>query len=111
MPLFHFHEEKLKCPYRGCGKTFERPAVLTDSSTLPRENYYACPFCQSKIDLQIEDMKIVNIKANEYPGVVLDSPAKCPRHFGFLNTSPTDAPLPDECLACPKVLQCTVRKK
>jgi DNA-directed RNA polymerase subunit RPC12/RpoP len=106
----HIHDEKLRCPYKGCGKSFDKPAVLTDTSTTPRETYYACPYCQSKIDIQVDDMKIVNIKPAEYPKV-LDSPAKCPRHFGFLNTIPQETPIPEECLLCPKVLQCTVRQK
>ncbi len=106
----HFHKEKLRCPYNGCGKTFDKPTVLTDISTMPRENYYACPFCNSKIDILVENMKIVDIKATEYPKV-FDSPAKCARYFGFLNSIPKDAPIPDECLICPKVLQCGTRRR
>ena len=104
------HKEKLKCPYNGCGKTFGKPTVLTDVSTIPRKNYYACPFCNSKIDILVENMKIVDIKATEYPKV-FDSPAKCARYFGFLNSIPKDAPIPDECLICPKVLQCGTRRR
>ncbi len=111
MPLFHAHEDKLRCPYSGCGKTFEKPAILTDQSAIPRKTYYACPYCQSKIDILVDGMKVVGVKATEFSKVVLDSPAKCPLHFQFLSTTPTDAPVPDECLACPKVLQCDIRKK
>ena len=109
-PLFHGHGEKLKCPYKGCGKSFEKPTVLTDTSTIPRQSYYACPYCMSKIDVVVEGMKIVDVKPAEYPKV-FDSPAKCAHFFGFLNTIPKDAPIPDECLICPKVLQCSVRRK
>jgi DNA-directed RNA polymerase subunit RPC12/RpoP len=112
MPHFHVHvsDEKLRCPYKGCGKSFEKPSVLTDLSTIPRETYYACPYCSSKLDILVEDMKIVSVKPTEYPKV-FDSPAKCARYFGFLNRISKDAPVPDECLICPKVLQCTVRKQ
>ena len=110
MPPFHIHNEKLKCPYKGCGKTFEKPTVLTDSSTIPRKSYYACPYCNSKIDLIVENMKIVNVKPTEYL-TVFESPAKCAHYFGFLNAIPKNASIPDECLVCPKVLQCSIRKR
>lgn len=104
----HYHREKLKCPYNGCGKSFDKPTVLTDSSTLPRESYHACPYCNSKIDILMEGMKIVQVKATEYPKV-FDSPAKCAHYFGFLDSLPKGVAIPDECLICPKVLQCSVR--
>ena len=106
---FHFHDEKLKCPYKGCGKSFEKPAVLTDSTVMPRETYYACPYCQSKLDIMVENLRIVRVKPTEYPKV-FESPAKCVHYFGFLNTIPREISLPDECLVCPKVLQCSVRQ-
>ena len=106
---FH-HPGKLKCPYKGCGKSFEKPAVLTDPSTFPRQSSYACPFCMSKIDLTVDGLKVVNIRALDYPKV-FDSPAKCAHFPGLLNSSLTDRPIPDECLVCPKVLQCSVRNR
>ena len=106
----HSHKEQLKCPYNGCGKAFDKPTVLTDSSTIPRENYYACPYCSSKIDIIAENMKIVRVKPTEYPKV-FNSPAKCAQYFGFLNSLPNEAPIPNECLICPKVLQCSFRRR
>jgi hypothetical protein len=110
MHLHIHHEAKLKCPYKGCGKSFERPAVLTDSSTLPRKTNYACPFCMSKIDLTVENLKVVDVKPLEYPKV-FDSPAKCAHYSGLLDATLTDRALPEECLICPKVLQCMLGKK
>jgi DNA-directed RNA polymerase subunit RPC12/RpoP len=104
----HSRKERLKCPYNGCGKSFDKPTVLTDSSAIPRESYYACPYCNSKIDILVEGVKIVGVRATEYPKV-FDSPAKCAHYFGFLDSLPKDAAIPDECLICPKVLQCSVR--
>ncbi len=114
MPLFKAFSrvrggEHLHCPYKGCEKDFERPTVLTDLSSVPRQSYYACPFCMSKIDVVTEGMRIVDVKPVDYPATVFDSPAKC-AHFssgqiGF------DGAVPDECLICPKVLQCDRRKK
>jgi DNA-directed RNA polymerase subunit RPC12/RpoP len=104
------HEEKIKCPYKGCEKTFDKPALLTDTSTIPRQTYYACPYCMSKIDIIVEKMKIVGAKPTEYPKV-FDSPAKCAHYFGFLNSIPKEMSIPDECLVCPKVLQCAAKKR
>jgi len=64
----------------------------------------------SKIDIVVENMKIVGVKSTEYPKV-FDSPAKCAYYFGFLNSIPKDMPIPDECLVCPKVLQCSVKRR
>jgi len=113
VPLFHgfghSHSDHLRCPYKGCEKTFEKPTMLTDQSKIPRESYYACPFCMSKIDLVTENMRVVNVKAVEYPPTVFDSPAKCAHFSGLLGLA--NGPIPDECLVCPKVLQCDARKR
>ena len=106
----HSQKERLRCPYKGCGRSFGKPTVLTDSSRIPRETYYACPFCNSKIDIVVDGMKIVGVRSSEYQEV-FESPAKCVHYFGFLNSVPNDAPIPDDCLICPKVLQCSLRKR
>ena len=111
MPHFHMHHaEKLRCPYKGCEKSFDKPTVLTDASKVPRETYYACPHCMSKLDVLVDNMKIISVKPTEYPKV-FDSPAKCAHTFGFLTSIPKELPIPDECLICPKVLQCSIRKR
>jgi hypothetical protein len=114
LPLFggHSHShgghDKLKCPYNGCGKAFDKPTVLTDRSSIPRSSYYACPFCMSKIDIVTDNMRVVDVKPVEYPPTVFDSPAKCAHYSGGLLGT---GPLPDECLVCPKVLQCETRRR
>ncbi|MCJ7763119.1 hypothetical protein MUP38_06680 [Candidatus Bathyarchaeota archaeon] len=110
MGHFHLHDDKLHCPYKGCEKTFDKPTVLTDASTIPRQTHYACPYCMSKLDIVTEGLKIINVRATEYP-TVFDSPAKCAHFSGLTNSLPQDAPLSDDCLVCPKVLQCNIRKK
>jgi DNA-directed RNA polymerase subunit RPC12/RpoP len=104
------HVEKLRCPYDGCGKEFERPTVLTDSSTMPRKSFYACPHCMSKIDIRTENLKIVSVNALEY-GKVFDSPAKCSHFSSFLSAMSKDIAVPDDCLMCPKILQCGIKKQ
>ena len=113
MQLFHgthSHEERLKCPYKGCEKIFDKPTVITDTSVLPRQTHYACPYCMSKVTLITEKNRVVEVKPQEYP-MVFDSPAKC-AHFSGLLHAPGQSILTDEeCLICPKVLQCNKRKK
>ena len=110
MSILHpHHGEKLKCPYKGCGKSFDRFTTVTDSSTLPRRTYYACPHCMSKIEVLTENLKIVGIKPIEY-AKVFDSPAKCAHYSGFLSALSKDMAIPDECLVCPKILQCGIKK-
>jgi hypothetical protein len=64
----------------------------------------------SKIDIVTDKFKVVDVRPTEYP-TVFDSPAKCAYFSGTLDALPPDAPLPDECLICPKVLQCTIRRR
>ena len=33
-------------------------------------------------------------------------PPKCPHGFGYLKKRDKDAPIPDECLSCPGMLEC-----
>jgi hypothetical protein len=103
-------EGKLQCPYKGCEKHFDKPTVITDTSTLPRQTHYACPYCMSKLEIITEKNKITQIKPTEYP-TVFDSPAKCAHYSGLLNQPAESRFLQDECLVCPKVLQCNLRKK
>ena len=90
MPLFggrgslHSHGDgQLRCPYKGCEKTFDKPTLLTDQTRIPRESYYACPFCMSKIDIVTDHERVIDIKASDYPATVFESPAKC-AHFSRL---------------------------
>jgi hypothetical protein len=102
---------KLKCPYKGCEKSFNKPTVITDASTVPRQTHYACPHCMSKLEIVTQNMKITQIKAMDYP-TVFDSPAKCAHFSGGLGGGMFGVgALPDECLVCPKAMQCNQRKK
>jgi len=111
MSRLHLHRmPKLKCPYEGCRKSFERPTILTDPSTTPRKTFYACPHCMSKIDLRVENFRVVDVKATEY-AKVFGSPAKCAHYSGFMDAVLRDVPIPDDCLVCPKILQCGIKKR
>ena len=36
-------------------------------------------------------------------------PSECPHHFGYLANRPKDVPIPQECLTCPKIVDCMLR--
>jgi len=110
MQLFHGHEQKLQCPYKGCEKLFDKPTVITDTNTIPRQTHFACPYCMSKLTLITEKNKILEVKPTEYP-TVFDSPAKFAHYSSLLHMPGETMLTQDECLICPKVLQCNIRKK
>lgn len=108
MPL---QSENLTCPYDKCAKTFEQPVVLTNLSKTPRETYYACPYCFSKLEIALENqenLSSVSVKTSDNADVT--SPQKCSHHLGYLATLQNDGSIPDECLTCPKLIQCMVKK-
>jgi len=82
----------ITCPNTGCGKTFQKALVLTDLAKKPRTTYYACPHCLSKVEIVVKEET---------------SSLECIYYFGFLKTLPKKTPVPDYCLTCPKIIQCT----
>jgi len=36
-------------------------------------------------------------------------PSECPHHLGYLANRPKDAPIPQECLVCPKIVDCMLK--
>jgi len=102
---------KLLCPYSACNKAFEKPIVLTDTTKLVRETYYACPHCRSKIEISVEDP--YNPKLAQAEDILhrgQRAPTQCKHSLGYLGFLPENADLPDECAICPKVMQCFVKK-
>lgn len=102
-----FESKAFVCPYFQCRKTFRKPLMLADSSKIPRETYYACPHCLSKVDVAVDDIGNARkfSEASEKNG--LAGLIECPHHFGYLKDLPKDSSLPDECLMCSNLLQCS----
>ena len=36
-------------------------------------------------------------------------PSECSHHFGYLANRPRDSPIPQECLTCPKIVDCMLK--
>ena len=106
------------CPYEDCGKEFGKPIVITNKSVDPPQTYFGCPYCLSRIDVEtpeiekveqtsklVEIKKIIekNVKKSKKKEI---EESKCPYHFGYLKEKPKEVPIPEECLICPKMLDC-----
>jgi len=64
----------------------------------------------SKLSITVDGLRVVDIKPMEY-GKVFESPAKCAHYSGFMSGTSKDTAIPDDCLVCPKILQCGIRKQ
>ena len=103
--------DHLVCPYGECKREIDKPLMLTDFSKTPRETYYACPHCLTKVDVVVEDQKLKSVSLETSGNSVEKTPSECPFQFGYLKTLPKETAIPDECLTCSKLLQCTVKKE
>ena len=103
--------DHLVCPYNECKKDFEKPLVLTDFSRTPRETYYACPHCLTKVDVVVKDSDMNSVSVETSVNPVEKPPTECAYRFGYLKTLPKEAAIPDGCLTCPELLRCFVEKE
>jgi DNA-directed RNA polymerase subunit RPC12/RpoP len=103
-----FESKAFVCPYFQCRKTFRKPLMLTDSSKIPRETYYACPHCLSKVDVAVDNEENTHEFSVKIPErKEMTRPIECPHHFGYLKNHPKNSSIPDECFACANLIQCS----
>jgi len=100
------------CPNPECHRKIEEPILLSDLSTAPAQQYYACPHCFIKLDV-ISTQPQNEEKEEEPPVKPLEreekGPSRCAGYFGYLASRQENAPIPKECLTCPKVLDCVMK--
>jgi hypothetical protein len=107
------------CPNPKCEKKFENLIIVHDNSQIPSDSYYACPYCLMKLDpiaTQILKKEEISIEENAekkteiaVPHTKKEIPQGCPQYFGYLRVRPKDAIIPQECLICQKMFDCTLR--
>ncbi len=125
------------CPNPDCQRKIEEPLLLNDLSKTPAEQYYACPYCRAKLEDVIEESTLgppIRPSSEKVLDAISTEPQKekeekkkkeelpvkppekeekglsrCPHHFGYLASRAKDAPIPQECLTCPKVLDCMTK--
>jgi len=108
--------ELFACPNPECRKNIKELIVLSDTSTTPVERYYACPHCFIKLDVtSVQLLKEEEKKRKEEspikPPEKEKGSSRCTSYLGYLASLPENAPIPRECLACPKVLDCAMENK
>ena len=114
-------QNKYICPYEDCGREFERPILITNKSVNPPQTYLGCPYCLSRIDVGIPEAEKIEEKIEQTSKLIeikkiIEKNAKkekekakevkCPYHFGYLKEKDKNLPIPEECLTCPKMLEC-----
>jgi hypothetical protein len=98
-----------------CGSTFEKPLLARVSSCGNVQTYYACPRCITKVatvktqksEEKQEDSGLMReLKKREAEP---ETQVVCAHFFGYLKKRPKDAPVPDGCLTCARMVECLVR--
>jgi len=105
------------CPNLKCQRKIEEPILLKSLSTAQKEQYYACPHCFTKLEVDIENVqpqKEEETMEKEKPSVELiekeeRGSLECPHHLGYLAKRPKDAPIPQGCLICSKIVKCMLK--
>jgi hypothetical protein len=118
----------LICANTKCGKKIGEPIRLTNLSVTPPEQYDACPFCFTKLEIEPVNEEVTQsenaaLEAKEDAGSQLmrkveglilgsnehhekENQTGCPEAFGYLANRPKGSPIPQECLLCPKIVDC-----
>ena len=106
------------CPNPKCHGKIEEPILLNSLATVAEEQYYACPYCFIKLDVDAENAQPQKEeekkKEIEKPSVKpaedeVKGPSACPHHFGYLANRPKNASIPQECLICSKIVKCMLK--
>jgi len=105
------------CPNLKCQRKIEEPILLKSLSTAPKEQYYACPHCFTKLEVGIENVQPrkeeEKTEREKPPLKALEKeetgPSECSHHFGYLAKRPKNAPIPQGCLICSKIVQCMLK--
>jgi hypothetical protein len=111
------------CPNPSCQRKFENLIVVKDNSKSPAELFYACPYCLTKLDptatqvLQKPEISFgeqtrvtkPNSPQIEPPPTNNETPTDCPYYFGYLSLHYKDSIIPQQCLTCKKMLDCTLK--
>lgn len=100
------------CPNPKCQKKFDNLIIAHDNSKTPAQVYYACPYCLFKLDptatkaLKKEEIFVEEKTENGRLDPEREIPPGCPKYLGYLSSHPKDQNIPQECLICPRILDC-----
>jgi len=110
---YFFRESQTSFRCTGCNGTFQKPILATVSSRGCVKTYYACPRCLLKVgdvkQHKDEEDKETSISIEKVKKVAVakhEDTVKCKHFLGYLKKRSKDAPIPDECLTCDKMIEC-----
>ena len=98
----------MNCPHKDCGKQFDQLVMLVDNTKIPRETYYACPHCKSRINIKF-DRKNLKFKNRSWKSKGAKNNG-CTHYFGYLKLFYTGDQIPEECMMCPRLIECSDKK-
>ncbi|MBS7647214.1 MAG: hypothetical protein QXD34_02990 [Candidatus Bathyarchaeia archaeon] len=113
-----------------CGKTFSKPLKVENLSSGTPVFYEACPYCLTEITMEksgspatffeskplpIEEKDVRKPASKpeletvkEIQQTSLETP-NCKHHFGYLSERSSREWIPEECIICPKIVQCMLK--
>jgi len=93
-----------------CGGSLGNLILATVSCNGHMQEYYACPRCMTRIK---EERKNVTISEEDVkkPSAKFENSVECKHFLGYLKTRSKDAPIPDDCLTCGKMIECLFSSK
>jgi len=84
-----------------CGKVFRDAVKVRDLATTLGKTYYACPRCLTEVN--VEDSPPKSPKPTAPAPLASPKPSlECPHYENLKKRL-----IPDECLVCPKLIECT----
>lgn len=104
------------CPNPKCEKPFASPITVQNLTHPNKTPYYACPYCLTEIRETSENQPRTHRRSKTELSItqpVQTKPAqepysqKCAYHFGYLGKRSKDEKIPDECMICEKLIDCT----
>jgi len=97
-----------------CGEKFQKPLLATVTSNESVQRYYACPQCLTEVRQerkqrsQPSQQNSFTVKEVTKGTAKLQENVKCDHFFGFLKKREKNAPIPEDCLVCEKMIECMV---
>jgi hypothetical protein len=82
--------------HAGSVKAFEKPKFVATVPVETEKKAFEEPKFVATVPVETEK--------NEFSRG--SEPSGCPRHFGYLKEHPKRSPIPNECLTCPKIMEC-----
>ena len=111
-------ETSFDCPNKDCGHVFNQPLRALQIRKDKKIAFYGCPRCLSEIE--VEDYSMLpglegleqKAERESEPEQILtpNTPSGCRHHLGYLAEKDSKASIPDECMICKDLMDCTHKK-